>query len=52
VIDLSAYKAAGLAATVKAVGADTVISFTPGETITLVGVQPGELIANAVGYTI
>jgi Ca2+-binding RTX toxin-like protein len=52
VIDIAAYKAAGFAATVTAVGSDTVISFATGDSITLVGVQPNELIANAAGYTI
>jgi Ca2+-binding RTX toxin-like protein len=52
VIDISAFKAAGLAPTVHDVGADAVIDFSNGDSITLVGVHASSLIATASGFTI
>jgi Ca2+-binding RTX toxin-like protein len=52
VIDIRDFLNAGYKATLKDVGADVVISFTTGDTITVVGHHANELIANAFGYTI
>jgi len=50
VIDISAYKDAGYKATVQDVGGDTVITFSTGDSITLVGVHVRDLVADGVGY--
>ncbi|CAN7290260.1 family 16 glycosylhydrolase [Phenylobacterium sp. LjRoot225] len=50
VLNLSSYIKAGYTPTVAANGADTVIQFTTGEWVRLVGVQPAELVANAGGF--
>ncbi|MDP3853491.1 calcium-binding protein, partial [Phenylobacterium sp.] len=52
VIDISAFLSAGYKATVVDTGPDTVISFTTGDTITLVGVDKYELITTTGGFTI
>jgi len=49
-VDISAYKRAGYAATVTQSGSDTVIGFSTGDTIKLLGVAPGELVENGLGY--
>ena len=50
VIDISAFKAAGLTASLHDVGSDLVISFTDGDSITLLGVHANQLVANANGW--
>jgi Ca2+-binding RTX toxin-like protein len=50
VIDISAFKSAGLTPTVHDVGSDLVISFTNGDSITVLGVHTSSLIANATGW--
>jgi Ca2+-binding RTX toxin-like protein len=50
VIDISAYKAAGLTPTLHAVGSDLVISFTTGDSITLTGVHASQLVATTAGW--
>ena len=50
IIDISAYTSAGYKATVKDSGANVVISFSTGDTITLLGVHAKDLVADTVGY--
>ena len=50
VINISSYLNAGLTPTLVASGADTVIQFTNGEWIRLVGVAPVDLVANSGGF--
>jgi Ca2+-binding RTX toxin-like protein len=50
VIDISAYKAAGLTANLHDVGSDLVISFTTGDSITLLGVHSNQLVATTSGW--
>jgi Ca2+-binding RTX toxin-like protein len=50
VIDISAYKAAGLTPTVHDIGSDVVISFSTGDSITVLGVHAHDLVANNVGW--
>lgn len=52
VLDVSDLLAAGSKATVVDLGADTRITFTSGESITLLGVDPSLLTATAVGWVI
>ncbi len=51
VVDLSAYFAEGLTPTLHTVGSATMISFTNGDTIELLGVPSSALIATGLGYT-
>jgi len=50
-INISAYLAAGDHPTVKAVGANTVITMDAHDSITLLGVQPSSVIATGIGFT-
>jgi Ca2+-binding RTX toxin-like protein len=50
VIDISAFKSAGLTASLHDVGADMVISFTNGDSITLLGVHQSQLVATSTGW--
>jgi Ca2+-binding RTX toxin-like protein len=50
VLDISAYKAAGLTASLHDVGSDLVISFTTGDSITLLGVHSNQLVATQTGW--
>ena len=50
VVDISAYTAAGYKPLVKDVGNDVVISFSTGDSITLIGVHAADLAADPVGY--
>jgi serralysin len=50
VIDISAYKAAGITATLHDVGADLVINFSSGDSITLQGVHQSNLVATSAGW--
>jgi Ca2+-binding RTX toxin-like protein len=48
-IDVTAYLAKGLQPMVSAAGANTVISFASGDTITLLGVHPSDLVQTSPG---
>jgi parallel beta-helix repeat protein len=50
VIDISAFKSAGIAASLHDVGSDLLISFTNGDSITLLGVHANQLVATSVGW--
>jgi Ca2+-binding RTX toxin-like protein len=50
VIDISAFKAAGLTASLHDAGSDLVISFTSGDSITLLGVHANQLVATSTGW--
>jgi len=50
-IDIMAYKQAGYKATVTQSGSDTVIGFSTGDSITLLGVSPDQLNENYWGFT-
>ena len=52
VIDISNYLRAGLNPVLHDVGADVVISFGSGDSITLMGVHAGSLLATSAGFTI
>jgi serralysin len=51
VVDLSAYYAAGLTPSLHMVGSDTMISFSNGDTIELLGVPSSQLLTTGLGYT-
>ncbi|CAN7291856.1 family 16 glycosylhydrolase [Phenylobacterium sp. LjRoot225] len=50
VLNLSNFLNAGLKPTVVASGADTLIHFSTGESISLLGVQPSQLVATSMGF--
>ena len=50
VIDISAFTALGYRPLVQDVGGNTVISFSTGDTITLLGVHANQLVADGFGY--
>jgi beta-glucanase (GH16 family) len=50
VLDLSSFTSAGLKPTLIAHGSDTVIQFSTGESVTLLGVQPGQLLNNGGNF--
>jgi len=50
-IDIMAYTSAGHSPTVAPSGSDTIISFDTGDTIRLLGVNPGELVENYWGFS-
>jgi Ca2+-binding RTX toxin-like protein len=49
-LDLSSFYGAGLTPTLVASGADTLIQFSTGESISLLGVQPGQLQSTNSGF--
>jgi hypothetical protein len=49
-LNLSSFYSAHLNPTVTAVGADTLIQFSTGESISLLGVQPSQLVSNSMGF--
>ena len=51
VIDISAFKSAGYTPTLTDVGYNTVIGFSDGDQITLLGVHKSMLVSTAVGFT-
>ncbi|CAN7295207.1 family 16 glycosylhydrolase [Phenylobacterium sp. LjRoot225] len=50
VLDLSTYKSAGYTPTLVLSGSDTLVQFSTGEYVRLVGVLPGELTATTSGF--
>lgn len=50
ILDISAYIKAGVKSVVQEVGHDTVISFSSGDSITLVGIDADHVKAGAVGF--
>jgi Ca2+-binding RTX toxin-like protein len=49
-LDLSKFYTAHLSPTIIASGADTLIQFSTGESISLLGVQPSQLVSTSMGF--